>query len=180
MLWHDTATRRCWRQVHAHSFWNWQIALSLDGRHLAAANMMGEVRIWDLQSGVEELAAQRASPDFTSWGNIKSHHYCGGIFELAFDPSGALLLLCGMGPMTDPMAGSGRMTWQRWDWQKGARLDQIKEGQLWNPWHGIPPVRILSWLDARRRGRGMPRCFPPLKASWCIQRISISGSPTRD
>jgi hypothetical protein len=31
--------------------------------------------------------------------------------------------------MTDPMAGNGKMTWQRWDWRKGERLDQIRDGQ---------------------------------------------------
>src|SRR5436190_352462 len=55
-------------------------AFTPDGRHVAAANMMGEVRIWDLQSpGEAKPAVQWTSPDFTSWGSIKTHHYCGGI-----------------------------------------------------------------------------------------------------
>lgn len=104
-------------------------AFSPDGNHLAAANMMGEVRLWDLQSADGKPAAQWSTPDFTSWGTVKTHHYCGGIYGLAFSPDGAALLCCGMGPMTDPMAGNGKMTWQRWDWRKGARIDQIKDGQ---------------------------------------------------
>jgi hypothetical protein len=31
--------------------------------------------------------------------------------------------------MTDPMAGNGKMTWQRWNWRNGERIDQIKEGK---------------------------------------------------
>ena len=116
-------------------------AFSPDGRHLAAANMMGEVRVWDLDADASaEPAAQWTSPDFTSWGSIKTHHYCGGIYGLAFSPDGASLLGCGMGPMKDPMAGNGKMTWQRWDWRKGVRLDQIKGGQ-----HGSGLMEAVAW-----------------------------------
>ena len=34
LLWHDVETRRCWRRVQAHQFWNWQLALSPDGQRL--------------------------------------------------------------------------------------------------------------------------------------------------
>ena len=116
-------------------------AFSPDGAHLAAANMMGEVRVWKLPSDPDaQPVAQWTSPDFTSWGTTKSHHYCGGIYGLAFSPDGAALLGCGMGPMTDPMAGNGKMTWQRWDWRKGERLDQIKDGQ-----HGSGLMETVAW-----------------------------------
>jgi WD40 repeat protein len=197
LLWHEVETGRCLRRVAAHKFWNWQLAVSPDGRrlatttgqyipggwkyepaaetepsvkvfdtatgnvitafthtppvmscafnpdgqHLAAGNMMGEVRVWDLQSKPgSQPVAQWTSPDFTSWGTIKSHHYCGGIYGLAFAPDGKSLLGCGMGPMTDPMAGNGKMTWQRWDWRKGAKLDQIKDGQ-----HGAGLMETVAW-----------------------------------
>ncbi len=116
-------------------------AFSPVGQRLAAANMMGEVRVWNLPSGADDKpAAQWTSPDFTSWGTIKTHHYCGGIYGLAFSPDGTSLLGCGMGPMTDPMAGNGKMTWQRWNWQKGERMDQIKDGQ-----HGSGLMETVAW-----------------------------------
>lgn len=119
-------------------------AFSPDGRHLAAGNIMGEVRVWDLQAGGDgKPTAQFTSPDFTSWGTIKTHHYCGGIYGLAFSPDSSVLLCCGMGPMTDPMAGNGKMTWQRWNWQKGERIDQIKEGQFGN---GL--MESITWNPA--------------------------------
>jgi WD40 repeat protein len=101
---------------------------SSDGKHVAAANMMGEVRVWDVVSG--QLVAQLTTPDFTSWGIIKSPHYCGGIYGLAFAPKGASLLCCGMGPMADPMAGNGKMTWQRWDFlaTEPKKTGQIRDG----------------------------------------------------
>jgi len=116
-------------------------AFSPDGKHLAAANMMGEVRVWDIQAGANSKPlAQWTSPDFTSWGTIKSHHYCGGIYSLAFSPDDASLLCCGMGPMNDPMAGNGKMTWQRWNWRKGERIDQIKDDQ-----RGTGLMETVAW-----------------------------------
>ena len=104
------------------------VAFSPDSKHVAAANMMGEIGIWDLDAN--KRVALISTPDFTSWGIIKSPHYCGGIFGLSFDPDGNSLLCCGMGPMGDPMAGNGRQTWQRWDWKAIApkKLGQIRDG----------------------------------------------------
>lgn len=136
----DSATGRL-----AHSFAHTppvlSCAFSPDGQHLAAGNMMGEVRVWDLQGkAAGQPAAQWTSPDFTSWGTTKSHHYSGGIYSLAFAPDGGALLGCGMGPMGDPMAGNGKMTWQRWDWRKGVKVDQIKDGE-----HGSGLMEALAW-----------------------------------
>ena len=116
-------------------------AFSRDGTHLAAANLLGEVRVWNLAAGTMAApVASWTSPDFTSWGSTKSHHYCGGIYGLAFSPDTISLLGCGMGPMTDPMAGNGKMTWQTWNSQTGERIDQIKDGQ-----HGAGLMETVAW-----------------------------------
>ena len=115
------------------------VTFSPDGQFVAAANMMGDVRVWDVVSGAERLAIH--TPDFTSWGIIKSPHYCGGIYGLAFAPDGQSLLCCGMGPMTDPMAGNGKMTWQRWAWREtpAESLGQIHDGE-----HGSGLMEALA------------------------------------
>lgn len=92
------------------------VAFSPDSRQVAAGNMMGDLRIWDTATG-RELAAWN-TPDFTSWGVIKSHHYIGGVFALTFSPAGDELLACGMGSMRDPMAGNGKQKWQRFAWRE--------------------------------------------------------------
>lgn len=105
------------------------VAFSPDGRYVAAGNLMGEVRIWDCVSG--ELAAKFTTPAFTSWGIIKSHCYLGGIFAIRFTPKGDELLLAGMGPMRDPMAGNGKQLWQKWSWQNGEPhlVDETHKGE---------------------------------------------------
>lgn len=100
------------------------VAVSPDSRFIAAANLMGEIRIWDVQTGTP--MANWTTDAFTSWGIIKSHCYIGGIHALHFDPVSHDLLAAGMGPMRDPMAGNGRQLWQRFGWQDG-QVRQIDE-----------------------------------------------------
>ena len=116
-------------------------AFTPDGHFLAAGNMMGEVRVWDLRNEGATPMKSFNSTDFTSWGSIKTHHHCGGIFGMSFSPDGKTLALCGMGPMGDPMAGNGKMTWQRWDWMKGEKCDQIRDGQ-----HGNGLMESIAWM----------------------------------
>jgi WD40 repeat protein len=92
------------------------VAFSPDSRHVAAGNLMGEIRVWDLETAEE--VARWTTPDFTSWGVIKSHCYIGGIYDVHFTPSGDELVATGMGPMRDPMAGNGKQTWQRFAWKR--------------------------------------------------------------
>jgi len=103
------------------------VAFSPDSRYIAAANMMGETRVWDLETGKQ--SAGWTTPDFTCWGIIKSHHYIGGIYDLTFSPDGRELLVCGMGPMVDPMAGNGKQTWQRYAWQENPvrKIGEIRD-----------------------------------------------------
>ena len=101
------------------------VAFSPDGQFLAAGNLMGQVRVWDVTSG--DAVAQWWTPDFTSWGVIKSHHYLGGIFAMTFSPDGQDLLVTGMGPMRDPMAGNGLQRWQRFHWRDGKKLGETRE-----------------------------------------------------
>lgn len=105
------------------------VAFSPDSRYVAAGNLMGEIRVYDVTDG--KLASNWTTPDFTSWGIIKSHCYLGGIFAMHFTPDGKELLLAGMGPMRDPMAGNGRQLWQKWAWQDSdpKKIDETHKGE---------------------------------------------------
>ena len=126
------------------------VAFSPDSRFVAAANMMGEIRVWDAASG--QQAAAWTTPDFTSWGIIKSHHYIGGIFGMTFTSDGQELLACGMGPMRDPMAGNGKQTWQRFAWRENPprKTAEIEDGSRGNglmetiELHPTQPVFLMA------------------------------------
>ncbi len=126
------------------------VAFSPDSRFVAAGNLMGEIRVWNLVSG--ELAAQWTTDAFTSWGIIKSHCYIGGIYALAFDPSGEDLVAAGMGPMRDPMAGNGRQLWQRFAWRQAdsPRVDETHAGESGEglmetlAWHPTEPYFLMG------------------------------------
>ena len=94
------------------------VAFSNDGRFLAAGNLMGEVRIWSLETAKE--VARIETGNFTGWGIIKGHYFTGGIFSLAFSPDDSEVLLAGMGSTRDPAAGNGKQLWERWQWQGDA------------------------------------------------------------
>lgn len=105
------------------------VATSPDGQHVAAGNLMGDIRVWEVASG--NLVAEWRTDAYTSWGIIKSHCYIGGVFDMTFSPDGSQVVLAGMGPMRDPMAGNGRQLWQRWAWRQSPPklVDQTIENQ---------------------------------------------------
>jgi WD40 repeat protein len=92
------------------------VAFDSSSRYLAAGNLMGDLAVWDVESG--KALAQWRTKSFTSWGIIKSHCYIGGVFAVSFSPDGESLYAAGMGDMKDPMAGNGKQLWQRFDWRK--------------------------------------------------------------
>jgi WD40 repeat protein len=106
------------------------VCFSPDNQYLAAGNLTGEIRAWELATGQE--LAKFTSSAFTSWGIIKSHCFQGGIYSLAFSADSDSLLACGMGPMRDPMAGNGKQTWQRFAWRREGtpKIDEIHDGDF--------------------------------------------------
>lgn len=108
------------------------VALSAEGEYVAAGNLMGEVRVWELKSG--KKLAEWTSSSFTSWGTVKSHCYQGGIYGISFTPDARHVIVCGMGPMHDPMAGNGKQTWQKFAWRENpaVKVDEIHSGDHGN------------------------------------------------
>ncbi|MEM7478806.1 MAG: hypothetical protein AAF483_27800 [Planctomycetota bacterium] len=87
------------------------VALNAAGDRIAAGNLMGDVGLWDASG---KLLGSASSQDFTAFGHIKSHCQVGGIYAAAFDPRNDEVLVAGMGPMRDPMAGNGKQRWHRY------------------------------------------------------------------
>ncbi len=92
------------------------VAIDPSSRYVAAGNLMGDLAVWEVESG-RQLAGWRTK-SFTSWGITKSHCYISGAFAISFSPDSQSLYAAGMGDMRDPMAGNGRQLWQRFDWRR--------------------------------------------------------------
>lgn len=116
------------------------VAFDPSSRYLAAGNLMGDLSVWDVQSG--ENLAQWRTTSFTSWGIIKSHCYIGGIFAVTFSPDGESLYAAGMGEMRDPMAGNGKQLWQRFAWRKSP-VEKIQETVTSQAGEGL--METLAW-----------------------------------
>jgi WD40 repeat protein len=101
------------------------VVFSSDAKLIAAGNLMGEVRVWELANGRQ--VANFRTPGFTGWGIIKGHYYTGGIFALHFAANDEELYAAGMGSTTDPAAGNGRQLWQRFSWHDGRKLGETNE-----------------------------------------------------
>lgn len=116
------------------------VAFSPDSKYLAAGNLMGETRVWDLASG--EQKAAWTSPNFTGWGIIKGHYYTGGIFALMFTRDSQSIYVAGMGATTDPAAGNGRQLWQRFAWTENPvrKISETKDGES-----GAGLMESLCW-----------------------------------
>ena len=109
------------------------VALSDDGAHVGAGNLMGDAAVWNIADGSRR---HWNTPDFTAFGIIKSHCQIGGIYAATFAPDNDFIV-GGMGPMRDPMAGNGKQRWQRFAWQDAepskthqSRDDQCGEGLM--------------------------------------------------
>jgi len=106
------------------------VAFSKDGNFLAAGNLMGEVRIWNLPANREVARIETGS--FTGWGIIKGHYFTGGIFALAFSPDDSEIFLAGMGSTRDPAAGNGKQLWERWRWRdaEAKKTGSANDGEI--------------------------------------------------
>jgi WD40 repeat protein len=104
------------------------VAFSADSQYVAAGNLMGEIRVWELSTG-KQLAVCK-TPSFTSWGIIKVHAYQGGVYSLVFSPDSQSIIACGIGQMRDPNSGNGKQTWQRFAWreQGSPKISEIHAG----------------------------------------------------
>ncbi|MEM7313678.1 MAG: hypothetical protein AAF497_11065, partial [Planctomycetota bacterium] len=107
------------------------VGLDPSGTHVAAGNLMGDVGVWRVGEDNGEVARWN-TPDFTAFGIIKSHCQIGGLYAIAFAPDAKELIVAGMGPMRDPMAGNGKQRWQRFAWtgDKPVKVSQSNDGQV--------------------------------------------------
>lgn len=100
-------------------------ALSPDGRHVAAADEMCRVLVWETESGRE--AARFDATGFFKEDWDRNNHPYGGIRCLRFSPDGRTLAIAGM-ENSDVAIINGKGLVQAFDWQTGKRIYEQKIG----------------------------------------------------
>jgi len=95
-------------------------AFSPDGRHLATADKIGHIVVWDLDGG--QQAAALEAPTMYTWDPRQRRHSIGGIRSLAFSSDGKLLAAGGTGQINnvDHLEANARV--EIFDWREGKRL----------------------------------------------------------
>ena len=99
-------------------------AVSSDGEHVATADRIGEVCVWNSNTG--ELITKFRLPVLYTYDPRQRKRSIGGIRSLTFSPDGKQLAVGGMGQVgnVDGMAGEARV--EVCDWQAGKSLVSLK------------------------------------------------------
>jgi WD40 repeat protein len=98
-------------------------AFSADGKHLATADKVGHIVVWDV-SGGKQLKTLEA-PGMYTWDGRQRIHSIGGIRGVAFSPDGKSLAVGGIGYINnvDHLDGPARV--EVFDWQSGKRTHEF-------------------------------------------------------
>lgn len=94
-----------------------------DGKHLATADKVGKVMVWEVDTG--KKVASLEAPIMYTWDPDQRRHSIGGIRSLAFSPDHSLLAVGGMGKVgnIDHLEGKARV--EIFDWKKGTRTHEF-------------------------------------------------------
>lgn len=103
-------------------------AFAPDGRHLATADKLGRVVVWEVASG--KAVATLDAPAMYTWDPVQRRHSIGGIRAIVFTPDGAGIAVGGIGKIgnVDHLDGKSRV--ELFDWRKGERTAEFSSDKL--------------------------------------------------
>lgn len=99
------------------------VCCSPDGKHLATADKVGNIYVWELESG--KRVAELQAPKMYTWDPKARIHSIGGIRSLAFSPDGKQLAAGGIGQIgnIDHLGALARI--EIFDWQQQERVHEF-------------------------------------------------------
>ena len=101
---------------------------SADGQHLATADQVGHVVVWETSSGKQ--VATLEAPKFYEWDTTAeafNDHSYGGVRALAFSPDGTYLAVAGI-LNTDAAITNGQALLQVFQWRQSRQTHEFKGG----------------------------------------------------
>jgi WD40 repeat protein len=99
------------------------VTFSGDGKHLATADKVAKVKVWEVESG--NLASEVEAPVMYTWDPVQRLHSIGGVRSLAFSPDGKALAVGGIGKIgnIDHLEANARV--ELFDWAGQKRLSEF-------------------------------------------------------
>jgi WD40 repeat protein len=121
------------REFEGHAFHVYNVAFHPNGRDLVSADLRGNVKQWDVQTG-RETRSMDASVLFRYDPTFRADH--GGIRSMAFNADGSLLACSGITNVTNAFAGIGNPAVVLFNWQTGQRSQVLRvqpnfQGTAW-------------------------------------------------
>jgi WD40 repeat protein len=128
-LW-DAGSGKLLRELHGHEEMTpnhfrsmlFTCAFSPDGKHLATADKVGHIVVWEVGTGKQVATVE--APVMYTWDPRQRIHSIGGVRSLAFSPDGKLLAAGGIGKIgnIDHLGGKARV--EVFDWRAGKRTHE--------------------------------------------------------
>lgn len=104
------------------------VSISPDGQHVATADKVGKINVWELASG--KAVSTFEAPEHYTWDPKQRRHSIGGIRSLAFSPDGQQLAIGGMGKVGNIDHLEGKALVHLHSWRDGKRQAELAHDKL--------------------------------------------------